>query len=466
MRKPVPRKDRTDRTPASARGVAFDVLARAAESGKFASEILDAELGRLEISPADKRLAVELTYGVVRRVSPLDAVLTSYISRDFENVEPALKVLLRLGAYQLLFLNSIPPHAAVNETTALAARAGQTRWTGFANGVLRSLARGLNPEVGTAPAANALPLAPGQFRLLDRSAFPNPALDPAGYIASAFGFPNWLVDRWKSRFGPQELERLAFWFNATPKTCLRVNALRTNREELLQQFAQAGINSHAGTHPQSIWLDQGVRIEELPGFSEGKFAVQDESAMGAATLLAPQPAERVLDLCAAPGGKTSHLAELMRNTGSVLAVDVTLERLRRVEENCRRLGDTIVATRLVDRDLADLPTGPFDAILVDVPCSNTGVLGKRPEARWRLNQTDLAELTELQRRLLLAAIDRSAPGGRVLYSTCSIEPEENAGVVDSVLREHPELSVAARNEHVPGQPADGGFQALLTRGTK
>jgi 16S rRNA (cytosine967-C5)-methyltransferase len=236
-----------------------------------------------------------------------------------------------------------------------------------------------------------------------------------------------------------------------------------DRDAVLAAFESAGISARAGVHPDSVRLEQPARVTDLPGFAEGWFTVQDESAMGAATLLAPQPGNRVLDLCAAPGGKSSHLAALMGNKGSVMAVDVNDARLELIGQTCRRLGLTIVKTRHVQRDLADVPAGPFDAILMDVPCSNTGVLGKRPEVRWRMTPGDLTELVELQKRLFEVAIQRLGPDGRLVYSTCSIEPEENQGIIAEMLTRHPDLRLVEEKSHIPGSPADGGFQALLRR---
>jgi 16S rRNA (cytosine967-C5)-methyltransferase len=243
--------------------------------------------------------------------------------------------------------------------------------------------------------------------------------------------------------------------------CLRANRLRTTRDELLRVLEAAGVKARAGTQPDAVWLEETTFVQKLPGFAEGWFAVQDESAISAGALLDPQPGERVLDLCAAPGGKTTHLAAVMHNEGRVLATDVDAERLRRVDESCRRMGVTIVETRVLPRNAVDLPGQTFDRILLDVPCSNTGVLGKRPEVRWRLDSDDIVELSGIQSRLLRSACEHLDPGGRLVYSTCSIEPEENRAVIDGVLQEHPELALVREVHHVPGQPADGGYQALL-----
>lgn len=447
----------------SPRDLAYDILLRWSEQAIPATQRLEERLDADSVRGSDRALAMELVYGVIRRRATLDALLQSHVQRSLEKVETGALTLLRLGLYQLVFLSGTPAYAAVNETAELAKRLGRPQWTGFVNGVLRSAGRALTDETGDGPAANAVPLADGRYRLLRGNVFPNPALDMAGYFAAAFSFPHWLVVRWQRRIRPAELLRLGFWFNAPPRLSLRINFVRTTRDAFLAKLAEAGIAASASEHPDAVRLEQSARVVDLPGFAEGWFTVQDESAMWAATLLDPQPGARVLDLCAAPGGKSTHLAALMRNTGSVVAADVDPHRLKLVDETSRRWGLSIVETAVVRRDSSDLPAGPFDAILMDVPCSNTGVLGKRPEARWRLRPEDLAELVALQRQLFDAALSRLRPGGRLVYSTCSIEPEENLGLIEELLKEHPELRLIEQRTHVPGQPADGGSQILLEK---
>jgi 16S rRNA (cytosine967-C5)-methyltransferase len=301
------------------------------------------------------------------------------------------------------------------------------------------------------------------YRQMHRPYFADPGREPVRYLTSAFSLPEWLVERWLNRAGWDETLQTAAWFLAPGLMCLRVNPLRSDREGVLDELTAAGVQALPGELPQSIRLSARERTEVLPGFNDGRLSVQDESAQHAAALLDPQPGERVLDLCAAPGGKTTHLAERMRNTGRILAVDVDAERLARVDAAAGRLGLTMIETRLAAADASDVPTGPFDRILLDVPCSNTGVLGKRPEARWRISPEGIAELTAVQRRLLEAAIARLAPTGRLVYSTCSIEPEENEEVVRAALDAHPELALLEKRRHVPGRPADGGYLALIGR---
>ncbi|NQV26487.1 MAG: methyltransferase domain-containing protein [Rhodopirellula sp.] len=308
-----------------------------------------------------------------------------------------------------------------------------------------------------------------RYRSIGKEVFPPPETDLPGYITAAFGLPEWLVTRWSARFSGAELLEMAKWFDLRQPLSFRVNLLKTTRDELLAEMQQAARDEpttllEAGDRPESIRYEGPFRIVDLPGFADGRFTVQDETAMSAAALLAPQPGERVLDLCAAPGTKTTHLAELMKGEGSIVATDVDLGRLRRIEENADRLGFSSMIQPLVIReDLSELPEGPFDAILIDVPCSNTGVLGKRPEVRSRITPDDIDELVATQKKLLDAAASLVAPGGRIVYSTCSVEPEENSGVITQFLEKTAGFELVETQEFIPGSPSDGGYQVLLRR---
>lgn len=449
------------RRPRNARELAFAVLDEHKRSGKFITHILEQRLANAEISSDDRRLATEIACGVIRRHATLDALIQPCVRRPRHKVEGRLWTLLQLGAHQLVFVDSVPAHAAVHETVDVAKRFGKPGWSGFVNGVMRSIQDNVTDEFTEGPAADAVPISAGRYRRCRNAVFSDPQADEGGYVARAFSFPHWLIQRWRERYDFGELLRLGFWFNTPPLLCLRANRLRVERAAVLAALKQAGIAARKGSLPEAICLSESAHVRELPGFDEGSCTVQDESAMHAARLLAPQPGHDVLDLCAAPGTKTTHLAELMGNRGRVVATDVDERRLKFIEANCRRLGIGIVETRRVRADNSDLPAGPFDRILVDAPCSNTGVLGKRPEARWRLRQGDIRELAALQRRLLSAACRRLKPGGRLVYSTCSIEPEENAQVVHAVLAEHRQLSILEELQHIPGRPSDGGYQALI-----
>jgi 16S rRNA (cytosine967-C5)-methyltransferase len=463
----------------TARSLALHVLLTCRYGDAFIQEVLDSALTthHSPLTNPDRRLATQLAYGVLRRRGTLDALLRAVVSRQKHEVEPWLWETLRLGAFQLALLTHIPAHAAINETVELAAVFGRPGAKGFVNGVLRALSQLLTGEEILSPAANALPLEAGRYRRLARPVLPDPTAEPVQYVAAAFSLPRWLVEGWHGRFGWDELVRLGFWFAGPAPLWLRVNRLRTERTAFLDALRVANIAAEPGEVADSVRLTDHVTIRELPGYAEGWFSVQDASAMRVAAALNPQPGMRILDLCAAPGGKTTHLAERMNNQGSIVACDVDDHRLKTVSDLARRLGITIIETKCLasaarpasggrkspgDSTL-DPPDGPFDAILVDVPCSNTGVLGRRPEVRWRLKPADFEHLVPLQTKLLIQAGERVRPGGAIVYSTCSIEPEENRQVVDNVLRALADLQREAEEEQLPGKPADGGYWARLRR---
>jgi 16S rRNA (cytosine967-C5)-methyltransferase len=376
----------------------------------------------------------------------------------------ALWTILRLGVYQIMMLYGIPAHAAVHETVELCKRAGRMRWSGFVNGVLRGATRLATDEFVNEPSASAVPVGNNRHRKLTKPVFFEPASDLPAYVASAYSMPLWLMERWTKRFEAAELTRLCGWFNSTPPLMIRANSIRSSFDEVLNAFQSAGIVAQPLGDTDSIIVEDVSRVDQLTGYKDGWFVVQDFSASCAARRLAPQPGQRVWDVCSAPGGKTCHLAAIMQNHGEIIATDIRSDRLEIVDENAARLGVDIIRTQLVDEPGFRLPAGPFDAILVDVPCSNTGVLGKRPEARWRITPDGIEELKNVQANLLGRALERLAAGGRLVYSTCSIETAENDQIVRQVLKYFPNARLAEEEQFIPGQPGDGAYQALIIGG--
>lgn len=449
-------------SPRNARELAYQVLEEHRETGEFAADLLAPAAAEAGVSGPDRRLAYELIGGTIRRQLTLDTLLGKCLKRHIETLEPQLVTVLRLGVYQLVFCSSIPVHAAVHETVGLAKRV-TLRWGGFANGVLRSCERLLTTDTVSEPSANAVPISTGTYRLLRETVFPNPETSLAKYAATAFSLPEWLIKRWLGWLTPADILASGFWFNTVPNASLRVNRLKGSRDEYLTRLQEAGVDAIAGELPEQIVLQTSQRIDHLPGFDEGWFIAQDGTQMQVGYTIDPKPGEIILDACSAPGTKTTHLAELMGDTGEIWATDVSIARLAYVDQNAVRLGIRSIRSIPVRDDLADLPPGPFDAILLDVPCSNTGVLGKRPEARWRISPLGLTELVHIQRKLLTEAANRTTTSGRIVYSTCSIEPEENQQQIDWFLQENKDFRLVKHVSRRPGQPADGGYLALLTR---
>lgn len=450
--------------PVASRNVrqhAWETLLRADDEGTFVADLLDTSVGSL--SPPDRRLAWEMTLGTLRRQATLDAVLAEFCRQPRARVEPGLWRLLQLGCYQLMYLDRIPLHAAVHETVEVGRLTGHPQWVRFANGILRGVSRALTERTAAQSSAVAYPRGDGTFREFDRPLFPDPAQDPVGHRAIVWNCPRVLLDRWQTQFGSDVVDRMLPQIDRAAPTVLRVNPLKTARDALLAELVEQGIPATAGELPESIRLEARIGPHDLTPLAAGLCSIQDETPMHAAVWLDPQPGETVLDLCAAPGTKTGHLAERMQNQGTIVATDVGSARLEQVHDNCRRLGIDIVRTQRISRDGNDIPAGPFDAILIDAPCTNTGVIGKRVEVRWRFRPEDVRELAAEQQRLLRQSAERLKPGGRLLYSTCSLEPEENQQNVADFLAARPDFERVREQLFLPGEPGDGGFLALLRR---
>jgi 16S rRNA (cytosine967-C5)-methyltransferase len=421
------------------------------------------------LKPADRALAREMTFGVLRRRATLRRLLRGYLKQPGKTIPGVLNEILLVAIYQLVFLDRVPDFAAVDEAVEQSIRFHHKRQSGFVNGVLRSIARGLGPLQAGKPTSrtDCIPVDAGHYRCSDHAVFADPDQDPSTYLSDAYSLPRELAERWLSRLGSLDAAVARACHAASrPPLILRINRLRAEIDGVEASLRGEGLDPLRHVDGRSLVLSAGTDIRALACFREGWVQPQDASAMEVALAAAPPPGGRVLDLCAAPGTKTTHLAELMDDRGEALAADVSEDKLGRITENCRRLGIHIVSTTLSEQ-LGGCEPASFDRVLADVPCSNTGVLARRPEARWRFDPSRLGRLAADQRDLLGLAVAMCRPGGRVIYSTCSVEPEENGQVVRSVLAAARNLTLVAENESVPdgaNDPArwrDGGYHAIL-----
>jgi len=444
---------------------ALRILGRvlASRSHVFARELLDEELARARLNEEDRRLMPDLVYGVIRRLGTLDAVIGAYADRPHHLIEPVILDVLRLGLYQVLFQERIPAHAAVHETVRLAAGPGKERTAGFVNAILRSVLRELSFAASPDPARprRSFELGPGRACVFARPVLPPPA-DTAEYIAARFSYPTWLVRRWLARYGSTRAREIMAVGNVPPPVFVRPNRLKNDADELIRRLADEGIEAIPSPSGRTLRLPPHARPSALTSFGEGRFHVQDDSSAAVSEFLDPKPGESVLDLCAAPGGKTCHCAELMDNRGRIVAVDVSTRRLARVAENAKWGGVTIIETAAADgADCAVAHRGQFDRVLLDAPCSNTGVLRRRVEVRWRLGNKPLAQLVGKQKMLLKAALLAPRPGGVLVYSVCSLEPEEGETLVADVLRVSRGYRLDAQRTVMPS--ADGGDGMYMAR---
>ncbi len=437
----------TAQTTPSARMIALSLLMESVKSEEGVDVLLDRALAQCSFDSRERALTVELAYGVLRRLATIDWRLEPVLDKPLPRLPLAVQMVLRLGTYQLLFLDRIPQSAAVNESVNLARAIAGTLgrdWSGFINAVLRALLRH-----------------PPQ---------PWPSMDPdaAHAFAVRYSVPSWLSRRWVERLGVGSAEMACEGVSVAPPLTLRVNQLITTREAFLEKLAQVGIAAKpTSVSPFGIVLEEGGSVPSLPGFREGAFYVEDEAAQLIPPLLDPQPGDIVLDTCAAPGGKSTHLADLMHNKGTIYAVDRKGDRLDLLRSNCRRLGVQIVVPIVGDIrqplewvpmietagspsvNKARLGEPCIDRILVDAPCSGLGVLRRHPEAKWRKGEQALPRHQALQCQILESVAPCLRLGGVLVYSTCSTEPEENEDVIERFCRVHAEFK---REPVVPWLP--------------
>jgi 16S rRNA (cytosine967-C5)-methyltransferase len=411
-----------------ARALAFTVLERVS-GGSYADRTLDAELRRHPgLDVRDRALATELVYGVLRHQGRLDYVVSRFCRQPLAKLETRVLLLLRLGVYQLLCLERVPESAAVNTTVELARCLSLERATGFVNGILRAVERGRQKLV-----------------------WPDAKENPLAHLEHALSLPPWLAERWLQELGATEAGKLAASLLEPAPTTLRVNTLRLDRSAFLAALVAAGHQGEA-----TRFAPEGVRLlsrgtAPLPGDNEGWYQVQDEASMLVAHCLHPRPGEVLLDVCAAPGGKTTQMAALTGNQARIIAVDLHPQRLRLVEQGAARLGCSGITTRAWDltRRPPFLPPFSCDGVLVDAPCSGLGVLRRNPEARWRLHPADITLLAERQAAILKQAAALVKPGGRLLYAVCTVTPEETDRQIAGFLAHHPEFHLVPLAGLVP-----------------
>ena len=442
----------------AARRLAWAVL-QAVAAGAYADGALERELQRQPLGSLDRALATELAYGAIRQRQHLDGWLDWLGRVPASRQPPALRWLLHLGLYQLLFTARVPAPAAVSTTVELAKRGGLVRLAPVVNGLLRQALRKLN-------AGELLPL---------------PA-DPAQSLALSQSLPPWLAAdllRWRR---PDQAEAFARASNTAPVLDLRVNARRRDPEAVMQALAAVGVQAERlPDQPWGVTLrGRSGDLRQLPGYAEGHWCVQDRSAQLIAPLLEAQPGDRVLDACAAPGGKSTHLAELMDDRGEIWAVDRGAARLQRLERNAERLGLRSIRVRVADASQLAVAEpgwiGSFDRLLLDAPCSGLGTLARHADARWRITPAAIEELKTLQAGLLQGLAPLLKPGGRLVYATCTVHPGENRELVSSFLERHPgwrplplPAALAGHSAAAPwlelwpgeGMGGDGFFAAVL-----
>ncbi len=405
------------------------ILERALANGRYADELVERTLRRHKLAARDRNLLTELVNGTLRWHGQLEWLLDRLLAKGVAGSARKLRWILELALYQLRFADRIPDYAAVDASVALARKYGGEKWARLANGVLRQY---LRDQAKLAAAVEAL--------------------EPTTALAVRHSHPEWLVKRWIQRYGWEATARLCAFDNRRPAVTIRLNRLKASTDALARALADAGIEATPSRWvPGFFKVRAGGNLTQTEAFGRGWFFIQDESTALPVHLLDPRPGEHIVDLCAAPGGKTGYVAERQGDAGRILAIDRTFRRLRLLKQNVRRLGLASVTVVAADATALGLKR-KVDKVLLDAPCTGLGVLARRADLRWKRTPEDIGRIQQRQRALIENAGRLLKPGGILVYSTCTLEPEENEEVVEGFLRAHPEFAV------------DGDFRPALELG--
>ncbi|MFI5395858.1 MAG: 16S rRNA (cytosine(967)-C(5))-methyltransferase RsmB [Candidatus Binatia bacterium] len=428
--------------PSDPRAMAWEILRRVEEEGAYADALLGHAPDAHTLAVRDRALLTRLVYSTLAWQGYLDHVLAAFCRRPPAEIDAPVRTLLRLTLCQICVLTKIPPFAAVNTAVDLAKRFRGGAAAGLVNAVLRRAATSWQDVQ-----------------------FPSRQEDPIGYLSSRLSHPRWLVERWLAQYGLDEAEAMLRANNEAAPTALRVNRLRGDPTTLLEEWRRTGRVAEASRYsPVGIRVADGGAAEAMPGYAAGMFSVQGEASQLVGFMTGAQAGERILDVCAAPGGKATHLAELMDDRGELVAIDVSARGIERLARMAQRLGLSILHPAVADATTWHPPDGKFDRVLLDAPCSGLGTLRQHPEIRWRRTPEDIASLVALQRQLLLRAAEWVRPGGVLVYATCTVGTEENDEVIGRFLHERPSFLVDDPRPFLPAPARElvGSDDALRT----
>lgn len=406
------------------REIAIKILHDVEVNDTFTHQSILSFSRNLYLSSLDRRFLRELVHGTIKMRRRLDFVLGLFLEKKLEGLTPWIRNILRMGVYQIDFLTKVPESAAVNESVKLAKKFGHKGMVALVNAVLRSY-----------------------LRERSRVSFPAWEKDKVKNIALFYSFPDWMAETWLGIFGEEETIKLCQAFNQRPRLCCRINSKKIDQNGLEKAFKREKIKFKPGKFLKNFYsIESKVDLDRFVPLKKGLIYFQDESAGFPVCLLDPQPGEYIVDICAAPGGKSTFIAERMSDQGLVLAVDISAKKLDMVRENCQRLGVRSVA--LCCADAKDFSCHPVDKILIDAPCSALGTLGRNPDTRWRKQKEDPSRLQKLQLEILSNAAELLKDGGILVYSTCTITPEENEQVIEKFLEQRKDFRVAEGSRFV------------------
>jgi 16S rRNA (cytosine967-C5)-methyltransferase len=393
------------------REVALKILYDIEIKSVFANEMIETYSNRFGLSSLDRRFIRELVNGVTKLRRRLDYILSFFLKGDIDDLTPWIRNILRLGLYQIEYLDRVPDRSAVDESVKLAKRFGHKGTVGLVNAVLRNYLRDKK-----------------------RVTFPSMEKDKVKAIGTIYSFPDWMIEDWLRQLGEEETIKLCEAFNQKAKLSFRMNSLKIDQKDLEGALDRKNIKYRRGDFLKYFyWIESKIDLEYLFLFSKGYIYAQDESAGFPVMLLNPKPGETILDMCAAPGGKLTNIAELMKNSGKLIALDVSQDRMEKIKENCKRL-----EVKNVDFQIGDArsySTEPVDKILLDAPCSGLGVLGRNSDARWQKKKEDIKRLAKIQSAILFNASKLVKKDGVIVYTTCSLAEEENEKVIEQFLEQ-------------------------------
>lgn len=405
----------------SGREMALKILYETEQKDGYLNIVFQNRMKDSGLPRGERALVKEMVSGVMQRKITLDYAVRSFSSIRLKKISPYILQILRLGMYQLYYMDKIPTRAAVDESVKLAKKYGHSASAGFVNAILHRAAREIEPPL------------------------PARGESESRYLSVKHSHPEELVQWYVEQFGAERAERLLEENNQRPPLSLRVNRLKISRAELADVLAAEGIcTAPSQLADSSLLAERGTKLEGTRAWREGLFSIQGQSSQAAALALAPKPGDTVLDLCCAPGGKTAHLAELMENQGRILASDLYGHRLSAVQDNARRLGIEIIETAQMDASEENKTYfGLADKILLDVPCSGLGIIRRKPDIRYKKDLMNFKEIVEIQKKILNNCAKYLKIEGELVYSTCTLNPEENMGVIKAFLEEHPEFTLTA-----------------------
>ncbi len=418
----------------TAREIALKALYDIEINGTYTNAALNLALSGTELGASDRGLVTELIYGVVSNKTAIDFIISKYSKIKIKKMTPWVLSILRMGVFQIYYMDRIPHSAACNEAVKLAKKYSHRAGTGFVNGVLRSFAR----EV-------------------EKFEFPQGKSD-AEYLSLKYSYPLWMTEKLINEYGAERCRDLYEENNKAHGVFLRVNTLKTSTDELVERLTTEGVNCEKTCIEGCLKACGRLSIDNSPAYKEGLYSLQNISSQKTVAALAPLPGDTVIDMCAAPGGKSCAIAEKMENRGKVISCDVFEHKVELIKKSAQRLGIDIIDARLQDGTVCvEKLENSADCVLADVPCSGLGVLHKKPDIKWRRSKEDIEELCKIQKEILKTAARYVKSGGTLVYSTCTILPEENRIQIDEFLKEHSEFKKLSEEQILTGEMGESGF---------